>query len=198
MGSTGIPFNSSAIPDFTISGVLPPFRGQSPTVMALMSPYRANLIQIADKMCKSDERKAIFRGLLSYRQQLASLGFTRGIQWLSGSFMEDIETLEQRPPNDIDIVTLCHRPKDLVENDIAWRMFCDSNRKLLSPTETKKTYQCDSYFVDLDSGVLNVVDQSRYWFGLFSHRRGGVWKGLLQVSLTVTQDDVEASLMVRP
>ena len=197
MGSlVGLP-NPSVIPDFTISGVLPPFTGPSPVVSASMSPYSATLIQIADKMCKSNERQAIFRGLLSYRQQLASLGFTQGIQWLSGSFMEDIETLERRHPNDIDIVTLCHRPHGLVDNDLAWRMFIDSNRKLLSSTETKKTYRCDSYFVDLDSGVLNVVDQARYWFGLFSHRRGGLWKGLLQVSLTVTQDDVEASLMVR-
>src|SRR5579864_988604 len=55
------------------------------TTGALMSPYETTLARIAGKLCTSDERKAILRGLLQYRQALANLGFTSGFQWLSGS-----------------------------------------------------------------------------------------------------------------
>src|SRR5438874_2710456 len=103
----GPPFD---IPDFTISGILPPYLGPTPTESALMSPFQTTLVRIANKLCTSNERKAIFRGLIQYRQALANIGFTDGFQWLSGSFLEDIENLETRPPNDVDLVTFCHRP----------------------------------------------------------------------------------------
>ena len=83
-----------AIPDFTVSGVLPPYLEPTPVYIAAMSPYPASLVEIANKMCASNERKAIMRGLLDYRRQLATIGLQAGFQWLSGSFMEDIETLE--------------------------------------------------------------------------------------------------------
>ena len=63
-----------AIPDFTVSGVLPPYLGPTPTVPSAMSPYPASFVEIANKMCASNERKAIMRGLLEYRQKLATVG----------------------------------------------------------------------------------------------------------------------------
>ena len=62
----------------------------------------------------------------------------------------------------------------------------------------KPIFKCDVQFVDLDTQSENVVNLTRFWFGLFSHRRGGLWKGLLQVPLAVTQDDADASIMVGP
>jgi hypothetical protein len=109
--------------------------------------------------------------------------------------MENIEELETRPPNDVDVVTFCHRPVHLV-GDLEWKAFFDVNLALLHPGQVKAVYKCDAYFVDLDSPPSNVVSLTRYWFGLFSHRRGGLWKGLLQVPLDVTQDDLDASLLV--
>jgi hypothetical protein len=45
---------------------------------------------------------------------------------------------------------------------------------------TKANFKCDAYYVDLDVvHTTAIVDQTRYWFGLFSHRRTGVWKGML-------------------
>jgi hypothetical protein len=33
------------------------------------------------------------------------------------------------------------------------------------------------------SDPVSLVNQTKYWFGLFSHKRNGVWKGMLQVPL---------------
>jgi hypothetical protein len=185
------------IPDFTISGVLPPFMGTTPTAPALMSPYQTNLTRIANKLCGSNERKDIFRGLLAYRQQLAGIGLQVGFQWLSGSFMEDIEGLETRPPNDVDLVTFCHRPASAID-DPAWKAFSVANLPLLDTRSVKAAFKCDAYFVDLNTEPTNVVRQTRYWFGLFSHRRGGLWKGMLQIPLVVTADDADAYALVGP
>lgn len=199
MGSAGAPFGPLfEIPDFTLSGVLPPYVGPTPVLSAAMSPYATSLTRIAHKLCGSDERKEIFRGLLVYRQQLARIGLINGMQWLSGSFMENIESLEKRSPRDVDIVTFCHRPVHLLQDDSAWFAFINTNRALFDPAQAKTSYKCDSYFVDLDTPPANIVNLTRYWFGLFSHRRAGLWKGLLRVSLAVTQDDADALLMVGP
>ena len=185
-----------AIPDFTVSGVLPPYRGQNPAGnIAAMSPYPASLVEIANQMCASNERKAIMCGLLKYRQQLATVGLQAGFQWLSGSFMEDIETLESRHPQDIDLVTFVRRP-DVVRSDTEWHAFYLANKPLLNPKQVKDEFRCDSYFVELDSDPTSIVYQTRYWFGLFSHRRGGLWKGMLEVPLAVSADDTDALALV--
>jgi hypothetical protein len=161
MGSPGAPLGPPFdIPDFTISGVLQPYLGPTPKDGALMSPYETTLVRIAQKLCGSDERKEIFRGLLSYRQQLANIGFRIGFQWLSGSFMEDIESLETRHPKDVDMVTFFHRPATATD-DAAWQAFTLTNKSLLAWWEVKPVYKCDPYFVDLNTESSNVVNQAR-------------------------------------
>ena len=190
----GPPFD---IPSFTISGVLPPYLGPTATDPASMSPYETTLTRIANRLCSSDERKVIFRGLLQYRLALSGIGLSSGFQWLSGSFLEDIETIESRPPRDVDVVTFVHRPA-LVADDAAWQIFFNSHINLFDPVQTKAAYRCDAYFIDMDTPPENIVNQTRYWFGLFGHRRTGIWKGLLQLPLAVTQDDTDASVIVGP
>jgi hypothetical protein len=163
-----------------------------------MSPYRTSLTRIASKLCGSDQRKRILRGFLAYRQALCDIGLQSGIQWLSGSFMEDIEGLETRHPNDVDVVTFCHRPSALENDDAGWQEFVRANEVLIDPPQVKAAYACDAYFVDLNVEPCAVVSSTRYWFGLFSHRRDGLWKGLLEIPLSVTQDDADASQLVRP
>ena len=138
-----------AIPDFTVSGVLPPYLGSTPVTIPAMSPYPASLVEIANKMCASNERKAIMRDLIEYRQRLATVGLQAGFQWLSGSFMEDTERLESRHPKDIDLVTFVRRPEP-VRSDPDWFAFVD-NEPLLNPKHVKAVFRCDCYFVDLDS-----------------------------------------------
>ncbi|WP_442891816.1 DUF6932 family protein [Dissulfurispira sp.] len=50
--------------------------------------------------------------------------------------------------------------------------------------KAKKIYLCDAYFVDMTSHPGFLINQTAYWFGLFSHQRDTfLWKGMLQVSL---------------
>lgn len=185
----GPPFD---IPAFTISGALPPYLGATPIEAALMSPYETTLVRIADKLCGSAERKAIFSGLLRYRKEIQRIGFATGFQWLSGSFMEDIETLEKRHPGDVDVVTFAPRPLG-VTDDAAMQTFINNNIHLFHPRLVKSVFHCDSYFVDLSLPASDIVERTRYWFGLFSHRRvTGLWKGMLQVPIAGSQDDADA------
>jgi hypothetical protein len=69
---------------------------------------------------------------------------------------------------------------------------------LFDPPQIKAAYRCDAYFVDLDIVPWAVVLHTRYWFGLFAHRRGGLWKGLLEIQLPVSNDDNDAAAMVQP
>ena len=193
MGAIGAPLGPPFdVPDFTVSGALPPYLGTTPTVLAAMSPYPTTLARIAGKLCRSSPRREIFRGLLQYRQELARIGLSDGFQWLCGSFLEDIEALETRDPRDVDVVTFCHLPAATAD-DPAWRVFTTANINLLLWQLVKPVFRCDAYFVDLDTAPANVVNQAQYWFGLFSHRRDGLWKGLLQIPLAVAQDDADAS-----
>jgi len=178
------------IPPLTQSGVLPPWVG-TPCHAAGMSPYQTSLVKVANAFCLTPDRKAIFSGLLRYRQELAAIGLTDGFQWLSGSFLEDIEALESRPPRDIDVVTFFQRPAQH-STDVLWQAFVAANRNLWVPIQTKATFRCDSHFVDLSFHAPYIVDNTRFWFGLFSHRRDGLWKGLLQVPLSISQDDADA------
>ena len=111
--------------------------------------------------------------------------------------MEDIETLETRHPQDVDLVTFHYRPAAIVD-DAAWLAFIQANIALLDSQLVKPVFKCDPYFVDLSTTPESLVNLARYWFGLFSHRRTGIWKGLLQVPLSVSQDDADASLLVGP
>jgi hypothetical protein len=119
-----------------------------------------------------------------------------GFQWLSGSFMEDIEATESRSPRDLDVVTFVHRPAGL--DDVATQALIAANPNIFVHAQAKATYHCDAYFIDLGILPEAVVNQTRYWFGLFAHRRTGIWKGLLQLPLAVTQDDTDASVIVGP
>jgi hypothetical protein len=179
------------IPGLSASGTLPPYVGGDPTA-ASMSPYRCTLTEVARTFCTSRVRTTIFQGYLLHRRVLAGLGFVQGFQWLSGSYMETIEVIEGRAPRDIDVVTffvppaICPTPADL-------RAMAQANRDVFEPPLAKVRFHCDPYFVNLRYSPVGIVSLTRYWFGLFSHRRGGLWKGLLQVELAPSQDDADAS-----
>jgi uncharacterized protein DUF6932 len=96
-----------------------------------MSPFPTSLTRIANKLCGSPARKEIFRGLLAYRQELGNIGMDEGFRWLSGSFMEDIESRESRNPNDIDAVTFCHKPI-AAKDDSGW-FWCECRRRVSGP-----------------------------------------------------------------
>ncbi len=97
----------------------------------------------------------------------------------------------------MDIVTFYYRPAGIA-GDAGWVAFVQAHIALLDWQLVKPVFKCDPYFVDLSMTPESLVSQARYWFGLFSHRRTGIWKGLLQVPLAVSQDDADASNVVGP
>jgi len=170
------------IPDFNHSHVLPPFLGDSPTAASDVSPYRTSMLEVTQRFASLPGRRKLIEGLLNYRADLAALGFVRGFQWLDGSFAENIEAHEQRPPNDMDMVTFAFSPEGLTSTQIGQMLA--SHPALFVNAQAKEKYGCDGYMVPLDKSPENLVKRCIYYFSLFSHRRSDqVWKGLLQIPL---------------
>lgn len=181
-----------AIPAFNVSGVLPPFVGDTPVVPAAMSPYPTTMSALVRRFATSKERLEILVGLLNYRTALRSIGIVDGFQWIDGSFVEHAEQTRNRPPADVDIVTFAIRPTG---DPAAWRTLVADNPALFAPPRSKQTYRCDAYFVDLGRNPALIVNDTRYWFGLFSHQRNtSLWKGMLAVDLVSDDDEARALL----
>lgn len=155
-----------------------------------MSPYVVTTDELVARFNTSPERKAILNGLVNFRQHLRSLGIS-GWQWVDGSFLENVENSQNRPPRDIDILTFFARPASIPSGD--WNAFVATNSGIFNPVQAKATFRCDAYFVDIAFGPYFVVRQTGYWFGLFSHQRiTEVWKGLLEIPLPLTDVDAAA------
>ena len=172
------------IPNWNMSGVLPPIRPNKPGTDADRSPYTVKLHRIVDRFAVSRDRTAILHGLLSYREALHDLGITQGFQWLDGSFMEHVEVLESRPPNDMDVVTFFSLPQG-----VSQRMLLEKAPDLFKSEQTKAQYKVDAYpciIGEVTEG--RHVRQIAYWYSMWSHRRNGLWKGFLQVDLSPEED----------
>lgn len=185
----------TTIPAFNPSGLLPPFTGTTAAARG-MSPYRTELAELVTRFATTKERIEILEGFLLYRRALLNLGIT-GFQWVAGSFTELIEAIEGRAPRDVDVVTFIRRPST-IRNPADLAQFAAAVGPLLAAANTKPAFKCDAYGVDLDSGFApSLVDQTRYWFGLFTHRRvHHTWKGILEVPLlTVGADQPAATLL---
>jgi len=198
MGLSATPFGvlPNSIPPFSTSGVLPPFRGPGSSVTdpATMSPYKTNMDSLVDRFATSTDRKSILSGLLSFRSHLRGLGIY-GFQWLDGSFCEDVEATEGRSPRDIDVVTFFYRPAAATASS-EWQQFCMAHPQTFDVPHLKGLYQTDAYFVDLSLPAPDIVSSTRYWFGLFSHKRAiGLWKGMVQVTLDHNDDSAALALL---
>lgn len=89
------------IPPFTIDGVLPPYVGPSGPGGAFedLSPYEVSATEVVATLGATQNRQDILRNWLAHRGLLRDAGIQRGFQWLDGSF------LEQKEPNDLDVVS---------------------------------------------------------------------------------------------
>jgi hypothetical protein len=184
------------IPDFDHNDVLPPHVGNHAANRADMSPYPCNSIELCAKLASTEERRQILSGFFELRDALRQLGMTAGFQWLDGSFTENAEKTRGRAPNDIDVVTF-YPPFLLAPNTTLLPVLNDRD-------STKARFRVDHILVPLASSPNRVadawrlVDDVRYWFGLFSHRRSDdVWKGMLQLPLDTAAEDVQAANSMR-
>lgn len=176
------------IPSFTIDGILPPYTSpDGPGAMPhFMSPYAATSLEVVIHLGTSDQRRLILSAWLEHRSRLYQAGFNSGFQWLDGSFVEDKE------PNDLDVVAFMHRPAAAQDN-ASFGALLTQHRDIIVRSRVKQAYPLDFFPVDLDGDGKTLVEMTRYWCGLFSHRRGdSVWKGMLKVDFN-PQDDIFAT-----
>ncbi|WP_416046461.1 DUF6932 family protein [Delftia acidovorans] len=175
------------LPSFNGSGVLPPFLGDGPDERQAASPYKASMSELVVHFGYTPERRRILRGLLDFRHALRSVAIVTGFQIIDGSFLEDCERTRSRPPSDIDLVTFSHLPVPAQEATA----FLGEHIALFDTAAVKQAYACDAYFVDLAKDARYVVQDTIYWYGLFSHQRDTfMWKGL--VTIPMLSDDNQA------
>ena len=169
-----------AIPEWNTFGLLPPIDLADPT-SAKRSPYPVTLLDVVLRFATSPERCEVLNGFLDYRAALHGMGLVSGFQWLNGSFTEHVETLERRPPKDIDVVTFVHTPNNFT--------LSDEKIAVLDHDAAKARFLVDSYFVEINQLPAEaIVQQSAYWYSMWSHRRNQAWKGYLQIDLNPDQD----------
>jgi hypothetical protein len=144
---------------------------------------------LSRKKSKHPERCIILKGFLEYRIALNAVGVSEGFQWIDGSFLEHIELIASRSPNDIDTVTFFNLlPGDSQGSIIA------RNAALFPATQAGKdalkvTYHVDATYLDLKiHSPEQLVAWSAYWYGVWSHRRDYSWKGFAQIPLNSTED----------
>ena len=170
--------SSVSIPNWSPTGILPPIDVVDPT-SANRSPYRASLADLVLRFGTSKERCTILDGLLRYRAALHAAGLVVGFQWIDGSFLEQVETLAGRAPNDVDVVTFYRIATGDTPNAVVAR-----NPDLFVQARVKQNFKVDGYLVPLDAEATFLVENSAYWYGVWSHRRDGTWKGFVEIDLT--------------
>lgn len=177
------------IPHWNAQGVIPPVDVASPT-SANRSPYVVTLNDLVMRFGISVERRRILDGLLRYRAALHGLGVTQGFQWLDGSFLEHIEVLDARPPNDIDVVTFFHLPAGETQASLA-----SGAPTLFDSQIAKQNFYVDAYLVCLGGRSEKLVERSAYWYSVWSHRRNQMWRGYVQIDLSPSEDATATSLL---
>jgi hypothetical protein len=144
-------------------------------------------LELCQRFGTSPERRKILGQFLDFRQRLADEGLTTGFQWLDGSFHEDIESQEGRPPRDLDVVTVYWGYDDSFQGQLMANFPEFANPKL-----AKANFALDHYPMDASYHPEATVELARYWISLFSHNRLAVWKGMLRVELNTIADDSAA------
>ncbi|WP_392711103.1 DUF6932 family protein [Rhizobium ruizarguesonis] len=108
------------IPAFNAQGMLPPTIGDDPTT-ADRSPYFVTMLDFVRTFATSGERKALLRNLIAYRDLIAADDYQSGIQFLDGSFVENVEATRGRAPKDIDIFSMLHAPQKYLADMSLWQ-----------------------------------------------------------------------------
>lgn len=174
------------IPVFDHNLVLPPHLGD-PVNPGHLSPYPCTAVDLCQRFGTTSERRAILAKFLDFRERLRGAGMTTGFQWLDGSFLEDVETKENRPPKDLDVVTVYWG------YDLPFQVRLRATfPEVANPTLSKTNYSLDHYPFDAGYSPKLTLEQTRYWILLFSHNRLGVWKGMLKIELNTPAEDAAA------
>src|SRR3954465_457010 len=79
------------LPPFDHNLVLPPHFGD-PVQFDELSPYPCTRLHRCKRVGTTPERRATLGRSLDFRERLRAEGLLNGLQWLDGSFLEDVET----------------------------------------------------------------------------------------------------------
>jgi hypothetical protein len=184
------------IPAFDARGFLPPFIGQDGTTPD-RSPYEGSLTELVTAFGTTQSRKQLLSGLLDYRELLGRLGYTDGLQFIDGSFVENVEAREQRDPEDIDVFSFLFRPLRYRSDPVLWAStgFPEWSREVADRKRNKQRFKLDTYAIALDEhGPLTLIKGTVYWYSLFAHKRfTHEWKGFVCIRLN-TSDDATARM----
>jgi hypothetical protein len=190
--------HSNPIPMFDTNGLLPPFIGNDETT-SQRSPYDATIVQFVDRFAFSLERVKLLSGLLEYRRLLSNLGYISGYQYLNGSFSQDIEAQESRPPKDIDVFSLLVRPEKYKNDDKLWGSegIDEWADEIVNLKKNKIRFFTDTYAISDDDFSLECVMRNVvYWYSLFSHTRNTKdWKGFVIVPLSSSDDEAAEGML---
>lgn len=182
---------TTSIPTWNPAGVIPPVRPAMPGHSTDRSPYKTDLTTLIDRFATSSERVAILKHFMEFRAELHKAGITSGFQWLDGSFMEQVEILENRAPRDMDVVTFLDIPTGHTQGSLV-----QQHKNLFDQVHLKNTYSIDAYFAVLGQPTDKLqVKNITYWYSMWSHRRDGLWKGFVQVDLDPAKDATAQALL---
>lgn len=178
------------IPPFDHNNVLPPFL-TSPSNPGDQSPYRCEILEFCQRFATSAERKEILKGFIQFRIDCNAYGI-KGIQWIDGSFVENVEISESRNPRDIDVVSL------ILLHDSTEEARIMGFPEFVNSVLSKSKYHVDHYPMVINDHPSRVIAYTKYWISLFCHNRKGVWKGMLEIPIYDTIDkDLEAMNFIK-
>jgi hypothetical protein len=187
------------VPNFDDRGLLPPYIGDDGTTDD-RSPYIATMTEVVTTFGTTPARCKLLVGLLDYRALLLSLGYDLGIQFIDGSFVENVEAREGRDPGDIDVFSFLQRPDRYRQDAQAWATqgVVEWRSQIIDRVENKKRFGLDTYAVAVDQcPVDDTIAFTVYWYSLFSHKRvTHDWKGFLRIGLDAADDAVARAQLV--
>ena len=177
---------------FNSSGVIHPVHPNESGVSEFRSPYPITGEDLVNLFAFTPERISILNGFFAYRAEIYKTGINSGFQWLNGSFATYIEMLDQRPPNDIDVVTFFDVPNGETQLSLG-----QQHPNVFIPQLVKPKFFVDGYWIELGQAMSeSSIQKITYWYSMWSHRRGdNMWKGFLQLALSPDDDKIAIKLL---
>jgi hypothetical protein len=172
-------------------GLLPPFVGVDATTQD-RSPYPATMAEVVTQLGTTPQRRQLLRNLIAYRALLASDGYQSGIQFIDGSFVENIEGAANRSPSDIDVFSILNAPQKYASDMTAWARSGINfwQTEIADRDKNKQRFSLDTYALLYEELTpIRLIQGVIYWYGLFSHQRDTfAWKGFLALMLDPAGD----------
>lgn len=177
--------------------MLPPVAGASPTDQD-RSPYVISMQELVQGFGTTPRRKSLLRNLIAYRTILAGGGYQSGLQFIDGSFVEDVEA-RGKEPGDIDVFSLLNVPSQYVQNPPLWQQggFQFWAEEVQNQPKNKARFELDTYAILVeDFPLLGLLKNVMYWHSLFSHQRDTfAWKGFVALVLDPVQDAAALTML---